>query len=225
METKADLVAYLHRCSYSPTTSGWLKAIKNVFFTTWPGLDENIVQKHLPKSVATIKGHQRQQFKNIQSTSFTREKQNSDELIRTASANARIDKKPAEFKNANELLRAASNADRLTTKPNEFHQILQDDNEPKTRTNMVYVKAIEATGQIYTNQTRRFPTTSGRGNKYIMILYDYDSNAILAEPLKSKAEGEMIRAYSKLHEYLSDRGLKPRLQNLTMNVQPDSNAS
>jgi hypothetical protein len=34
--------------------------------------------------------------------SFTREKQNSDELIRTASANARLDKKPAKFKNADE---------------------------------------------------------------------------------------------------------------------------
>jgi hypothetical protein len=213
METKADLVAYLHRCSYSPTISGWFEAIKNGFFTTWPGLDENIVPKRLPKSVATIKGHQRQQFKNIQSTSFTREK-NSDKLIQTASANARLDKKPAKFKNAEKLLRTASDAAGLTTKPNEFHQILQDDNEPKTRTNMVYIKPIEATGQIYTGQTGRFPTTSSRGNKYIMILYDYDSNAILAEPLKSKSEGEMIRAYSKLHEYLSDRGLKPRLQKL-----------
>jgi hypothetical protein len=79
---------------------------------------------------------------------------------------------------------------------------------------MIYVKAIEATGQIYTDQTGRFPTTSRRGNKYVMILYDYDSNAILAEPLKSKSEGEMIRAYTKLHEYLSGRGLKPRLQKL-----------
>jgi hypothetical protein len=79
---------------------------------------------------------------------------------------------------------------------------------------MVYVKAIKATGQIYTGQTSRFRTTSSRGSKYIMILYNYDSNAILVEPLKSKSEGDMIRAYSKLHEYLSDRGLKPRLQKL-----------
>jgi hypothetical protein len=52
MQTKADIVAYLHRCSYSPTTSGWPKAIKNGCSTTWPGLDENIVQTHLPKSAA-----------------------------------------------------------------------------------------------------------------------------------------------------------------------------
>jgi hypothetical protein len=79
---------------------------------------------------------------------------------------------------------------------------------------MVYVKVIEGTRQIYTNQSGRFPTTSSRGNKYIMIPYDYGSNAILAEPLKSKSEGKMIRAYSKLHEYISGRGLKLRLQKL-----------
>jgi hypothetical protein len=70
---------------------------------------------------------------------------------------------------------------------------------------MIYVKAIETTGQIYTDQTGRFPTTSSRGNKYIMILYDYDSNDILAEPLKAKSEGEMIRAYTKLHARVSIR--------------------
>ena len=108
----------------------------------------------------------------------------------------------------------ASDAARLNTKPDEFRPILQDHTEHKTRTNMIYVKAIEATGQIYTDQTGRFPTTSSRGNKYVMILYDYNSNAILAEPLKSKSEGEMIRAYTKLLEYLSGRGLKPRIQKL-----------
>jgi hypothetical protein len=118
------------------------------------------------------------------------------------------------MKNSNKLIRSASASTWLNTKPDKLQQILQNDNEPKTRTNMVYVKAIEATSQINTDQTGRFPTTSSQGNKYIMILYNHDSNAILAEPLKSKSEGKMIRAYSKLHEYLSDRGLKLRLQKL-----------
>jgi hypothetical protein len=30
MTTKSDLVQYLHKCCFSPTTSGWLKAIKMV---------------------------------------------------------------------------------------------------------------------------------------------------------------------------------------------------
>jgi hypothetical protein len=84
--------------------------------------------------------------------------------------------------------------------------------EPKTRTNWVYMQPIEVTGKIFSNQTGRFPLTSSRGNKYIMIVYDYDSNAILAEPLKSRSENELLRAYTKIHDELSSRGLKPVLQ-------------
>jgi hypothetical protein len=44
----------------------------------------------------------------------------------------------------------------------------------------VYAATIDA-GQIYTDQTGRFPVVSSKGNKYIMILYDYDSNAIFGK--------------------------------------------
>ena len=86
--------------------------------------------------------------------------------------------------------------------------------EPTVRTHLVYAKVIAITGQIYSDQTGRFPVTSSRGNKYIMIVYDYDSTAILAEPLKNRSEQEILRAYSKLHQHLTDRGLKPQLQKL-----------
>ena len=38
--------------------------------------------------------------------------------------------------------------------------------------------------KIYIDQIGRFPVTSSRGYKYIMIAYDYDSNNILAETIK-----------------------------------------
>jgi hypothetical protein len=47
-----------------------------------------------------------------------------------------------------------------------------------------------------------------------MIVYDYDSTAILAEPIKTRSKQEMLWAYSKLHKYLTGRGLKPQLQKL-----------
>jgi hypothetical protein len=77
---------------------------------------------------------------------------------------------------------------------------------------MVFLKAIQAIGHIYNDG--KFPITSSRGNKYIMVFYDYDSNAILTEPLKSRSKIEMIQGYSKLHDYLTDHGLKPILQKL-----------
>lgn len=88
--------------------------------------------------------------------------------------------------------------------------------QPKTEScsNLVYAATFQPTGHIYSDQTGRFPHTSSRGNKYIMIVYDYDSNAILAEPMKSKAEAEMIKTYRKMHATLTSRGLKPILQTL-----------
>ena len=47
-----------------------------------------------------------------------------------------------------------------------------------------------------------------------MVLYDQDSNVILAEPLTSRNERKIIRATRVLHAYLSDRGLTPQYQML-----------
>jgi hypothetical protein len=47
-----------------------------------------------------------------------------------------------------------------------------------------------------------------------MVVYDYDSNAILTEPLTSRTITELLRAYFKLYDYLTARGLKPVLQRL-----------
>jgi hypothetical protein len=71
------------------------------------------------------------------------------------------------------------------------------------------------TSQVYTNQTGRFITPSSNGNNYLLILYDYDSNAILAEPLKDRTGTTILAAgYQKLHAALSTAGLRPQLQRL-----------
>jgi hypothetical protein len=41
-------------------------------------------------------------------------------------------------------------------------------------------------------------------------MYNYDSNAILAEPIKNRSGGKIMRAYTKLFKYLKQRGFKPR---------------
>jgi hypothetical protein len=42
----------------------------------------------------------------------------------------------------------------------------------------------ERMDRLYLDLTGRFPTKLQQGNLYILILYTYDDNAILAEPLK-----------------------------------------
>jgi hypothetical protein len=70
------------------------------------------------------------------------------------------------------------------------------------------------TNQIYSDLTDRFPTTSLSGNKYMLILYDYDSNSILSAPMNNRGDKEMVRAFDLLIQYLILRGLKHLLQRL-----------
>jgi hypothetical protein len=63
MKTLPHLVQYLHRACFSPVIKTWTQAIDAGFFTTWPGLTSALVRKHLPKYVATAKGHLRQDRK------------------------------------------------------------------------------------------------------------------------------------------------------------------
>jgi hypothetical protein len=47
--------------------------------------------------------------------------------------------------------------------------------------------------------------------KYMLVLYDYDSNAILVEPLRSRSDGNVLAGYSILYERLTAAGCKPHL--------------
>jgi hypothetical protein len=63
---------------------------------------------------------------------------------------------------------------------------------------------------MYTDQTGRFPKKSSRGNQYIMVLVELDSNAILVEGMKDRPSGEMIRAYQHLVDRLKTAGIQPK---------------
>jgi len=77
-----------------------------------------------------------------------------------------------------------------------------------------YVAVMQPTGQIYTDQTGKFIQPSSNGNNYLIILYDYDSNGIFAEPMKTRTAKSILAAYRTLHTRLCRAGLRPRLQRL-----------
>jgi hypothetical protein len=52
------------------------------------------------------------------------------------------------------------------------------------KTHNIYAAVVDA-GQIYTDQTGRFPVISSKGNVSFMVLYEYDRNAIMAETIKN----------------------------------------
>jgi hypothetical protein len=55
-------------------------------------------------------------------------------------------------------------------------------------------------GKIYTDQTGHFPVISSKGNKYIMVLYEYDGNAILAEPIIKQNSARITESFSSYRE-------------------------
>ena len=50
----------------------------------------------------------------------------------------------------------------------------------------IFVTMVDTvTGRIYTNQIGAFPLVSSQVNCYVFIIYDYKSNAILVDQMKS----------------------------------------
>ena len=66
--------------------------------------------------------------------------------------------------------------------------------ENPARENLLCMQPVEVSGQIFSYQTGRFPRVSIRGNRSVMVLYDYESNVILTEPLKNNTTPELVRA-------------------------------
>eukprot|EP00957_Ditylum_brightwellii_P037440 2832174-Ditylum_brightwellii.AAC.3 len=84
----------------------------------------------------------------------------------------------------------------------------------KKCTNHIYVQIINpdnigSIGCIFTDQTGKFPWKYSRGNQYILVLYKYDGNIILAKRIKNKRASQITRAFNILHAYLYKFGLKP----------------
>jgi hypothetical protein len=101
-----------------------------------------------------------------------------------------------------------------TTKIKDAQLLNSDTNQDHgIKTQYVYAATIDS-GQIYSDQTGIFPIVSSKGNKYIMVLYDYDSNAILAKPIKDRTEPELLKAFQFMEQELVARGLKPKLMKL-----------
>ena len=62
---------------------------------------------------------------------------------------------------------------------------------------------------MYMNPTGRFLVPSTKGNEYILCGYDYDSNNVLAEPMKNSKKSSQIKAITIFIQKLKAAGLRP----------------
>jgi hypothetical protein len=96
--------------------------------------------------------------------------------------------------------------------------------EPRNaRTNVVFATILTSTDLKKSNsdQTGNFPIQSSRGYGYVMVLYDYDSNAILSKPLKNRQASELTNAWTKLYEKFQSNGYAPELHILDNKCSED----
>ncbi len=82
-------------------------------------------------------------------------------------------------------------------------QIVKETSEDKVLTRAVakhniLVKVLNAHNTVYSDQTGCLPVQSNRGNHFLMIFYNVDSNHIDAEPIKYHQDNSMIQAYQNL---------------------------
>jgi hypothetical protein len=169
--SKSDLASYLHACAYSPKKSTFLTAIRNEHFTSWPGLTYDLINKHFNTTIATSKGHLRQEQKNIRTTQIA------------------IEDDPAETR--------------------DFHPLPENDN---TKTHECYLTYYaKGEGITYSDLTGIYPTKSSRGNQYIVVCYDYDTNSIQARLTKSHNATDIRDATMSMIEKLASSGHPPKL--------------
>eukprot|EP00804_Cyclotella_cryptica_P019513 CCRYP_006650-RA/>CCRYP_006650-RA protein AED:0.36 eAED:0.36 QI:0/-1/0/1/-1/1/1/0/427 len=59
----------------------------------------------------------------------------------------------------------------------------------------IYTTTYQVRDTIFTDQTGQFPVRSQAGNKYIMVMVEIDSSAILVEPIKNRTDAELTRVF------------------------------
>ena len=84
------------------------------------------------------------------------------------------------------------------------------DNE-KTHDVCAIITPFDPKSTAYSDLTGRFPHKSSRGNEYLLVVYDFDSNAILVEAIKNRTAKEITKAWEKIHLVLKSTGAAPNL--------------
>ena len=198
-QTHSQLINYLHGACFSPVKVTFLHAIQRGFFKSWPGLTRNLVLKNLEDSIYTSMGHIRQERQGLQST-----------------------KSPAHPKYLDLLKKRITTLQAKLTKGQSLQDRIQQDiledafpTSPLPNIkdhSVVYVLHHEDTAieKAYTDLTGRFPFQSTRGNKYILIGYHPDSNAILAKAVKDRTSSTLTSAWEQLHSRFQKAGVAPK---------------
>jgi hypothetical protein len=77
----------------------------------------------------------------------------------------------------------------------------------------VYAVVVDQ-GQLCIVLKGKFPVRSSKVNSYVLVCYVYDCNYIKVIPVKSRSASEWVTSYYTVHQELTVKGFKPKLQTL-----------
>ncbi len=88
-----------------------------------------------------------------------------------------------------------------STKVVDEDAMLGNQPKPGVKHKDVYLKVFDATKKsMFSNQTGKFPITSARRNKYIMVAVELDGNNIDGEPIQSRKAKSLTEAYQAIFQ-------------------------
>jgi hypothetical protein len=100
--------------------------------------------------------------------------------------------------------------------PSTYANISKTDNNSNANV-FVFAAFVDThTGIIYSDLTRMFPFMSFKGNICFLIVYHYETNAILALPISNFSDERILAAYQQQFKLLKLKGHK-----ITLNVMDD----
>ena len=82
---------------------------------------------------------------------------------------------------------------------------------PNVKTKDVIYALISTSDKGFMDLTGHFPYCSSRGNKYILIVYHYNSNAILGHALPNRQAGTITKGWKSIFSDLQQAGVAPNL--------------
>ena len=74
----------------------------------------------------------------------------------------------------------------------------------------VYITVYNVRNTVFSDQTGKFPTRYKRGNKYIMVMVEIDSNTILVDTIKNRTDAELTRAHCAMMLRLKQANIIPQ---------------
>ncbi len=97
-------------------------------------------------------------------------------------------------------LRSTKNIKKVIDKEADFEII----EHPQKKTQAIYTRKLDVeeddiSGLIYTIKTGAFPVVSSKGNRYIMVMLECDSDYILVKPMYNRTTAEILRAHQHLN--------------------------